>query len=256
MIFGKYSQFNLEQTYYINGLPFVIMKMESHFGTGNQTVFTGLYGDNSFIQYNSKQLNKMLNTDKLRNINISVGDIEVVPNVLPLEVPTSQPVETAPAAIPVPTSTNQANKPSNNSKDMQQNSNDIQNALTTLMSAFGGSNNQENEILTKCENLINEKISALEVSHKIQINELPAQKIDGLLHKNFENVLKWVSAGFPVYLFGEAGTGKNVLAEQIAKALGLQFYYAGCLQQKYELEGFVDASGGYQSFQKWRRLSF
>jgi MoxR-like ATPase len=48
-------------------------------------------------------------------------------------------------------------------------------------------------------------------------------------------------------LCGEAGTGKTTLAKQISEALTLPFYYTGSILQKYELIGFIDAGGQYQS---------
>lgn len=93
---------------------------------------------------------------------------------------------------------------------------------------------------------IKDDIKKMCVRHDISINNAPAVHIDGVLHPQFNNVLCWCKNRVPVYLFGPAGTGKNVLSEQVAKALNLQFYYCGCLQNKYELEGFVAADGTYQ----------
>ena len=93
---------------------------------------------------------------------------------------------------------------------------------------------------------IKDSIKNLCVRHEISINNAPAVHVDGVLHPAFNDVLIDAKNGIPSYLFGPAGTGKNVLAEQIAKALGVQFYYCGCLQNKYELEGFIAADGTYQ----------
>lgn len=49
---------------------------------------------------------------------------------------------------------------------------------------------------------------------------------------------------FP-WLFGPAGSGKSTLAKQVAEALQLPFYSVSSLQQKYELEGYADASGQF-----------
>lgn len=70
--------------------------------------------------------------------------------------------------------------------------------------------------------------------------------VEGTLHKAFEEVLTYVSGGEPVYLFGPAGSGKTHMASQIAKALGLKFYYTGQLSQEYKFAGFTDANGRYQ----------
>lgn len=96
--------------------------------------------------------------------------------------------------------------------------------------------------------LIDKKINALKDAHttRIQINEAPAVKIDGVKHQCFDDVLMWCTNRTPVYLFGPSGTGKSYLCEQVAKALGLEFYTDACLQQKFELVGFIDAGGKYQ----------
>lgn len=51
-----------------------------------------------------------------------------------------------------------------------------------------------------------------------------------------------VTGRYP-WLFGPAGSGKSTLAKQVADALGLPFYSVSSLQQKYELEGYTDATG-------------
>ena len=80
---------------------------------------------------------------------------------------------------------------------------------------------------------------------RISVNGLPEVRMDGIMHGKFKEALFWAANRQPVYLYGPAGTGKNVLAEQVAKALGLPFYYAGSLQFKTDLEGFVNAAGEY-----------
>lgn len=66
-------------------------------------------------------------------------------------------------------------------------------------------------------------------------------------HPLFKKVLALVvndrvTGRYP-WLFGEAGSGKSTIARQIADALGLPFYSVSSLQQKYELEGYTDATG-------------
>lgn len=66
-------------------------------------------------------------------------------------------------------------------------------------------------------------------------------------HKQFPLVLAVLQARLNAYLFGPAGTGKTTLAKQCAEALALPFYFTGAILQKYELTGFIDARGEYQS---------
>lgn len=66
-------------------------------------------------------------------------------------------------------------------------------------------------------------------------------------HPLFKKVLALVvndrvTGRYP-WLFGDAGSGKSTIARQVADALGLPFYSVSSLQQKYELEGYTDATG-------------
>ncbi len=73
------------------------------------------------------------------------------------------------------------------------------------------------------------------------------KKIEGVFHKDFEDVLECVSLNIPVLLTGPAGTGKNVMLTQVAEALNLDVYRCNSPQDEYKLIGFIDASGRYQS---------
>lgn len=93
--------------------------------------------------------------------------------------------------------------------------------------------------------IVREELASYTPHINVSINEAPAVKVEGLQHEKFTEALFWAANRQPVYLYGPAGTGKNVLAEQVAKALNLPFYYAGSLQFKTDLEGFVNAAGEY-----------
>lgn len=71
-------------------------------------------------------------------------------------------------------------------------------------------------------------------------------KIEGIVHEKFEQVLQFVELDEPVMLVGPAGTGKSVICEQVAQALGLDFYSTNAVTQEYKLTGFIDANGRYQ----------
>lgn len=71
-------------------------------------------------------------------------------------------------------------------------------------------------------------------------------EVEGVTHAKFKSIVDLVYNGQPVYLYGPAGTGKTHLASQIAKALGLNFYYSGQLSQEYKFTGFTDAMGNFQ----------
>jgi cobaltochelatase CobS len=71
----------------------------------------------------------------------------------------------------------------------------------------------------------------------------------GIQHKNFPLLLKMCNARLRsghrlnVWLYGPAGTGKTTAAEKVASVLSLPFHYNGALETRYELIGFVDATG-------------
>lgn len=70
--------------------------------------------------------------------------------------------------------------------------------------------------------------------------------VDGVLNPVFEDVVSLIAANKNVYLFGPAGSGKNVLCGQVAEALGLKFYYQNTLLTKFDLSGFKNAVGDFE----------
>lgn len=69
----------------------------------------------------------------------------------------------------------------------------------------------------------------------------------GLVHNQFENLLKMVSVGSNVLMVGQAGTGKTHGALSVSKALNLPFHSIsiGMQTTKSDILGFVDAHGRY-----------
>lgn len=87
----------------------------------------------------------------------------------------------------------------------------------------------------------------------IKVGEL-ASKIEGLVHPKFERVLKYVANHHNVYLYGPAGSGKNVICEQVAKALGVPFYYQNTIITKFDVTGYKNAAGEFEEtefFKAW-----
>lgn len=84
---------------------------------------------------------------------------------------------------------------------------------------------------------------------KTIIINIPEQKkklqTTDLFHKDFDKVLKLVLTKKPVFLKGPAGSGKNVIIEQIARILNLQFRYINDVTDEFKVTGFVDANGNY-----------
>ena len=71
----------------------------------------------------------------------------------------------------------------------------------------------------------------------------------GMAHRQFDTLLKACSARkadgtrVNVFLSGPAGSGKTTVAKQVAKALGVDFYFNGAIDSEYKLLGFTDAQG-------------
>ncbi|MDE5553060.1 MAG: AAA family ATPase [Malacoplasma sp.] len=64
-------------------------------------------------------------------------------------------------------------------------------------------------------------------------------------HFLFEKVLKLIAKDFNVYLYSMPGAGKTYMAQEIAKALKLDFYFSGAVLEPYKLVGYKSAKGDY-----------
>ena len=78
---------------------------------------------------------------------------------------------------------------------------------------------------------------------------------DEVTHEELETVAKFVMADEPVFLVGPAGTGKNVIAHQISKLLGLTFYTTNAVTQEFKLTGFIDAMGRYHETEFYKAFT-
>ena len=130
-------------------------------------------------------------------------------------------------------------------------------ALGALAGLFAGI---ENNVTAKVMQQVNAAITDIiakqaprRVEHVISLPDGTENKVkDQILHPKFDTVLKKIAMGDAVYMYGPAGSGKNILAQQVAKALGLDFYYCSTITQEYKLEGFIDAGGVYHETEFYR----
>ena len=76
-----------------------------------------------------------------------------------------------------------------------------------------------------------------------------------IVHDKYSDLLKIIRSGSSVYLYGPAGSGKNHVAEQIARALGLEFYYQNSITDEYKLIGFIDGAGNYHETEFYRAFT-
>lgn len=94
-----------------------------------------------------------------------------------------------------------------------------------------------------------EEIETVEVEEVIDIDEVETEESidtnEEIKHEKYDMVKTCLDNNIPVYLAGEAGTGKNYLVEQICKENGWNFYFSNSIQQEYKLTGFIDAGGKF-----------
>lgn len=115
-----------------------------------------------------------------------------------------------------------------------------------------GYNKAQEEAAAKIDNLT-AQVEELKAQPKgtgttinVTINgEIHTTKIEGILNPQFKAIATYMAAGEHVYLYGPAGSGKNVLCEQLAKAMEAEFFYVNTLYTKYDVTGFMDATGKF-----------
>lgn len=84
----------------------------------------------------------------------------------------------------------------------------------------------------------------------------PAQAPDGIVkHQKHSTILTCIKTDIPVYLVGEAGTGKNFTLQAIAEELDLQFYFTNSVQQEFKITGFIDAGGTYHETEFYKAFT-
>ena len=77
--------------------------------------------------------------------------------------------------------------------------------------------------------------------------------IKSIVNPNAEELVDYLKEGENVFLWGPAGAGNNVLGEQLAEMLNVQFFYMNTVYTKYDVTGFTDAQGNYvpTAFVNW-----
>lgn len=135
----------------------------------------------------------------------------------------------------------------------------IASALSSLMAQSKGAidvdgvkaiiGEQLKDVYDLIESVSDSKARQIEV-----ISKTGSVVLDGVHHKQFEELLAVLgcadgdgNSNLNVWLTGMPGTGKTKAAQNAAKALGMEFYCNGSIANKYELTGFKDAHGNYQS---------
>ena len=91
---------------------------------------------------------------------------------------------------------------------------------------------------------ISKEYGVLPQTHIFKIGEV-THDIKGVVHEKLGDVLVATMMGKSVFMVGNAGTGKNVIAQQVAETLKLPFYFSNAVTQEYKITGFTDANGVY-----------
>lgn len=111
--------------------------------------------------------------------------------------------------------------------------------------------NVEQSINEKSKTLIDDLKKQVEDLKKYQptvvVNGDVKTEVNGLKHKQLNDLIMMVGANLNVMLTGMAGTGKTKSAQQVAEALQLDFYCmsVGAQTSKSDLLGYMDANGKY-----------
>ncbi len=108
------------------------------------------------------------------------------------------------------------------------------------------------DVLEEFAKFMQENYGEVKKKVTLQVDDKPPVEFDEVLHTQFDTVLKFVNADEPVFLSGPAGSGKNVLCQQVAKALGLEFYFSNAVTQEYKITGFTDAMGIFHETQFYK----
>lgn len=160
------------------------------------------------------------------------------PQSEPFTIPTAQPVATAPKTVVDPK---------------------ISAAQDALSLLFAGAEDRITEkVMAKARPIIDQlaKERGRVVKHEIKnLTTGKTTSVKGIQHHRFGDICQMVNIGLPVYLWGEAGTGKTDLAKAVADALGLPFYHLSKVADVYELTGFVDANGNYVESDLYRAMT-
>lgn len=93
-------------------------------------------------------------------------------------------------------------------------------------------------------------------AREVEVDFTPKQNpVDVVKHEKYEQIATCIKCDIPVYLVGEAGTGKNFTLEAIAHEMGLQFYFTNSVQQEYKLTGFIDAGGNFHETEFYKAFT-
>lgn len=109
------------------------------------------------------------------------------------------------------------------------------------------------DLTAQVEELKNKPTTAGTVINITIDGKTKTKVIQSIVNPNAEELIDYLKEGENVFLWGPAGAGKNVLGEQLAEMLDVQFFYMNTVYTKYDVTGFTDAQGNYvpTAFVNW-----
>lgn len=116
----------------------------------------------------------------------------------------------------------------------------------TLQEVFGGLTGKASIDEERIREIIREEVSSIPSAPCLEVKvNAEVHTVDGITHQQYAKCLKLIVKGRAPYLYGDAGTGKNHLCEQIAQGLGLRYTCIPKVLMDYELMGYIDANSNY-----------
>jgi len=112
-------------------------------------------------------------------------------------------------------------------------------------------NDLANRITDKVKDEMNQYILNKTINKVYEYKDEKRQ-VNGIAHNKLDTIIKFIAMDEPVMMVGNAGTGKNVIAKQVAEALGLEFYFSNAVTQEYKITGYGDANGNFVETQFYK----
>lgn len=169
------------------------------------------------------------------------------PDPEPVSEPATEPTEPTPMTAPEPIAPEPVTTPTPTPTPQPTAPNDIANAFAALTPLFSGVQaNVQAAVMAQLQPIIDElKIAATTKARVVQVRTPNGNTntVSGAVCADFDAMVQTLVEGDYVYLYGPAGCGKSFTAQQLAEAMGLQFYGMQQLLYEHQVVGFVDANG-------------